>query len=63
MQAFDAHVKKVLNSEKMKEVAQSAQPFFKDVRDFVFGRPTTMENMVSLMCYLLASAMTYSVFL
>ena len=49
MKAFEAHVKKVLNSEKMKEVEQSAQPFFRDVRDFVFGRPTTMENMVSCM--------------
>lgn len=44
--AFQAHVKKVLASDELKKAEQNAQPFFKDVRDFVFGRPTTMENMV-----------------
>ena len=33
-------------SSKMKEVEKAAAPFFHDVRDFVFGRPATMENMV-----------------
>ena len=41
-------MKKVLGSSKIKEAEQNSQLFFKDVRDFVFGRPTTMENMVSL---------------
>ena len=30
----------------MKEAEKAAAPFFHDVRDFVFGRPATMENMV-----------------
>lgn len=30
----------------MKAVEKQAAPFFHDVKDFAFGRPTTMENMV-----------------
>lgn len=35
-----------MSSAKFKEVEKAAAPFFHDVRDFVFGRPTTLENMV-----------------
>ncbi|KAF6746761.1 histidine phosphatase superfamily [Ephemerocybe angulata] len=42
--AFSAHAKAFYNSEDFKKKAQEAQPFFKGVRDYVFGRPTTLEN-------------------
>lgn len=48
-QAFQDHVKKVLASDKMKQATTAAQPFFKDVHDFVFGREASMENMVSML--------------
>jgi hypothetical protein len=46
-QAFERHVQNVYNSEAFKAKASEAQPFFKGVRDFVFGRPATLENIVS----------------
>ncbi|TFK19434.1 phosphoglycerate mutase-like protein [Coprinopsis marcescibilis] len=42
--AFAKHVKEFYNSEDFKKKAQQAQPFFKAVKDYVFGRPTTLEN-------------------
>ena len=39
-------MKKVLASDKMKQASKDAQPFLKDVHDFVFGREASMENMV-----------------
>jgi len=49
--AFEKHVKKVLASEKFKEVEKKAQPFFNSLKDFVFGRPTTLENAYNLHDY------------
>lgn len=40
-------MKKLSESAKFKEVAKNAEPFFKGVKDYVFGRPTTLENAVS----------------
>ncbi|KAI0692155.1 phosphoglycerate mutase-like protein [Cytidiella melzeri] len=50
--AFQNHVKKVLASDKFKQVEKDAAPFFKDAADFVFGRPTTLENMYNLWDYM-----------
>ena len=46
--AFQEHVKKVHSSDEFKKKNQDAQKFFHTLKDFVFGRPTTMENMVCL---------------
>ncbi len=40
-------MKKVQGSSKFREAEQNAAPFFKDIKDYVFGRPTTMANAVS----------------
>ena len=45
-QAFEEHVKKVQSSSEFKEVGKRASHFFTDIRDFIFGRPATMENAV-----------------
>ncbi|KAF7798956.1 hypothetical protein EIP86_010185 [Pleurotus ostreatoroseus] len=42
--AFQDHVKKTVNSAKFKEAQSKAEPFFKGIKDYVFGRPTTLEN-------------------
>ncbi|KAI0077235.1 phosphoglycerate mutase-like protein [Panus rudis PR-1116 ss-1] len=49
--AFQKHVEEVLASDKIKEVAKNAQPFFGALKDFVFGRPTTMENIYNVYDY------------
>ncbi|KAF8623395.1 hypothetical protein AX17_007433 [Amanita inopinata Kibby_2008] len=41
---FEKHVKEFYASPAFKEKTQAAQPFFKMVKDYVFGRPTTLEN-------------------
>ncbi|KAJ3559863.1 hypothetical protein NM688_g75 [Phlebia brevispora] len=50
--AFEAHVEKTLGSAKFKEAQQQAAPFFRDVRDYVFGRPTSIENAYNLWDYM-----------
>ncbi|KAH6910204.1 histidine phosphatase superfamily [Coprinopsis sp. MPI-PUGE-AT-0042] len=42
--AFEKHIKEFYNSDDFKKKSQDAQTFFKSVRDYVFGRPTTLEN-------------------
>ena len=32
---------------KFQQAQKDAEPFFKDVKDYVFGRPTTIDNAVS----------------
>jgi hypothetical protein len=46
LQAFEAHVERVHESDEFKAKAREAQPFFHGVRDFIFGRPATLENIV-----------------
>ncbi|KAF8622954.1 hypothetical protein AX15_006627 [Amanita polypyramis BW_CC] len=41
---FEKHIKGFYSSSEFKKVSESAQPFFRGVKDFVFGRPTTLEN-------------------
>ncbi|KAG6876229.1 hypothetical protein C0992_000412 [Termitomyces sp. T32_za158] len=42
--AFAKHTKDFYSSQEFKEKAQDAQSFFKAAKDFVFGRPTILEN-------------------
>ncbi|KAK2463031.1 hypothetical protein APHAL10511_004686 [Amanita phalloides] len=41
---FEKHIKDFYASSEFKEKSKAAEPFFKAVKDFVFGRPTTLEN-------------------
>jgi len=43
--AFEKHTKAFYDSADFKAKAREAEPFFKNVKDYVFGRPTTLENM------------------
>ena len=47
LQAFEKHIEKVYNSDEFKKKANEAQHFFSKLKDFTFGRPTTLENIVS----------------
>ena len=50
-QNFDKHIKDFYASPEFKETSKAAEPFFKSVKDFVFGRPTTLENIVRFYYY------------
>ncbi|KAK7050242.1 histidine phosphatase superfamily [Favolaschia claudopus] len=43
---FQKHVAKFHDSDAFKDMEKEAQPFFKEIKDFVFGRPTTLENII-----------------
>jgi hypothetical protein len=47
-QAFERHIEAFHNSEEFKKKAEDAEPFFKVIKDYVFGRPATLENIVSI---------------
>ncbi|KAH9915503.1 phosphoglycerate mutase-like protein [Fomitopsis serialis] len=49
--AFEEHVKNVQASSEFKEVGKSASRFFSDIRDFIFGRPASMENAYNMWDY------------
>ncbi|KAF9058676.1 histidine phosphatase superfamily [Rhodocollybia butyracea] len=42
--AFEEHIREFYASDEFKKMEEDAQPFFKSVKDFVFGRPTTLVN-------------------
>jgi hypothetical protein len=42
--SFENHVKQFYSSSEFAQKSKDAQPFFKNVKDFVFGRPTALEN-------------------
>ncbi|OCH91071.1 phosphoglycerate mutase-like protein [Obba rivulosa] len=48
---FQKHIKSVLSSEAFKDMAKKAQPFLNDVRDYVWGRPVTLENAYNIWDY------------
>ncbi|KAL1686484.1 histidine phosphatase superfamily [Schizophyllum commune] len=48
---FQKHVEEFHKSEEFKKKEKEAAPFFAAVRDFVFGRPTTLENAWNLYDY------------
>jgi hypothetical protein len=45
--AFEKHIADFYHSKEFKEKANDAEPFFKGIKDYVFGRPTILENIVS----------------
>lgn len=45
-QAFEKHVAAWHNSDEFKAKKRDAEPFFNGIRDFVFGRPLNLENIV-----------------
>ncbi|KAJ3491471.1 hypothetical protein NLI96_g722 [Meripilus lineatus] len=49
--AFQKHVEKVLSSPEFQELNKKSQPFFNTLKDFVFGRPTTLANAYNLYDY------------
>ena len=46
-QAFAEHIKQVYASDEFKSKSKDAEPFFAGVRDFIFGRPANLQNIVS----------------
>ncbi|KAJ7617940.1 histidine phosphatase superfamily [Roridomyces roridus] len=44
--AFEKHIAGFHKSDAFKAKAEDAEPFFRDLKDFVFGRPTTLENII-----------------
>lgn len=42
--AFEKHTQKFYSSQAFKDKERESQPFFKAVRDFVFGRETSVKN-------------------
>jgi len=49
--AFQKHVADFHKSDKFKEAQEAAKPFFKGITDFVFGRPTVLENIWNVYDY------------
>ena len=45
-QNFDKHIQDFYKSADFKKKSEDAQPFFKGVKDYVFGRPANLENIV-----------------
>ncbi|KZT04001.1 phosphoglycerate mutase-like protein [Laetiporus sulphureus 93-53] len=50
--AFDKHVEKVQKSQTFKKLAEGAQRFLNDVRDFVFGTEVSVENAYNVWDYI-----------
>ncbi|EPS94942.1 hypothetical protein FOMPIDRAFT_1133438 [Fomitopsis schrenkii] len=50
--AFEEHVKKIHSSSEFKEVGRTASHFLNDIRDFIFGRPATLENAYNMWDYI-----------
>ncbi|KAJ7077542.1 histidine phosphatase superfamily [Mycena belliarum] len=57
--AFEKHIAKVYKSDAFKAKAKEADPFFKDVKDYVFGRETTLENIWNIYDFM-ATQLTYN---
>ncbi|KAH0835528.1 histidine phosphatase superfamily [Lanmaoa asiatica] len=49
--AFKKHVSEVYASEEFIQTAKDAQHFLGSIHDYMFGRPTTLVDMVSLIVY------------
>ncbi|KAF9461823.1 histidine phosphatase superfamily [Collybia nuda] len=50
--AFEKHTKEFYASQEFKNKANEAQSFFRGVKDYVFGRPTTLENIWNIYDYM-----------
>ncbi|KAF8154345.1 histidine phosphatase superfamily [Mycena galopus ATCC 62051] len=44
--AFQKHISSFYESDAFKSKAKDAAPFLRDIKDFVFGRPATLENII-----------------
>ncbi|KAJ7212745.1 histidine phosphatase superfamily [Mycena haematopus] len=44
--AFQKHITSFYESDAFKAKAKDAAPFFADIKDYVFGRPATLENII-----------------
>ncbi|KII95447.1 hypothetical protein PLICRDRAFT_97310 [Plicaturopsis crispa FD-325 SS-3] len=49
---FEKHIANFYKSDEFKKQEQAAQPFFNNIKDFVFGRPTTLENIWNIYDYI-----------
>jgi hypothetical protein len=47
LQAFEEHVERVYKSDEFKKKADEGSHFLSKLKDFTFGRPTALENIVS----------------
>lgn len=47
-QEFQKHIAAFHQSDAFKAKAKDAAPFFQDIKDYIFGRPATLENIVRL---------------
>jgi hypothetical protein len=50
-QAFQDHISTFYQSDVFKLKANEAAPFFQDVKDYIFGPPATLENIVRILSY------------
>jgi lysosomal acid phosphatase len=50
--AFEKHIQEFYASDEFKDVEKDAKPFFSAVKDFVFGRPTTLKNAWNIYDYM-----------
>ncbi|TFK45136.1 histidine phosphatase superfamily [Crucibulum laeve] len=50
--SFEKHIKEFYSSADFKKKADEAKPFFQDVKDYVFGRPATLENAWNIYDYI-----------
>ncbi|EDR07760.1 uncharacterized protein LACBIDRAFT_298279 [Laccaria bicolor S238N-H82] len=49
---FDKHIQDFYKSADFKKKSEEAQPFFKGVKDYVFGRPANLENIWNIYDYI-----------
>ncbi|KAJ7634429.1 histidine phosphatase superfamily [Roridomyces roridus] len=56
---FEKHIAAFHKSDAFKEKAQEAEPFLNEIKDFVFGRPTTLDNIWNIYDFM-ATALTYN---
>ncbi|KAK1236297.1 hypothetical protein PQX77_000458 [Marasmius sp. AFHP31] len=49
---FSKHVQDFYSSDEFKKKERDAQPFFNVAKDFLFGRPTTLENAYNIFDYM-----------
>lgn len=57
--AFEKHIQDVYTSQEFRATAKSAEHFFDAIHDYVFGRPTTLENAWNIYD-LMASQLTHN---
>jgi hypothetical protein len=46
VKAFEKHIQEFYASDEFRQKAKDVEPFFNAVRDFVFGKQLTLQNIV-----------------